>query len=140
MKLEQKHKDVAILLVELRFSRLTQDELAVRCGVARKTLYHWRQDEAFTALYDELLREKLSTIEDCPYAQRVDRINELHRLYLKVKEVKTADLKAKVEILKEIGKEAEEGMIDEAAGLVVKLRQELAELQGESRLRVHDDG
>jgi transcriptional regulator with XRE-family HTH domain len=139
MKLDQKHRDVAGLLAELRFSGLTQDELAKRCGVGRKTLYNWRQDDDFLALYHGLVRVKISNIEDSPFAQRVDRINEMFRIYVKVGETKTSDLRTKIDILGKIATEAEEGKVDEAAGLVVRLRQELANLQGESRLHVHDE-
>ena len=62
----------------------------------------------------------------------MDRINEMYRLYLKIDEKKTADIKAKIEIIGKIGTEAEEGKIDEAAELVALLRRELTAIQGVS--------
>jgi hypothetical protein len=110
---------------------MPQEEMSKKLGVGRKTLYRWRQDEEFQTVYQSILDEKLSDIEDCPYAHRVDRINEMFRLYLKVGEKQTSDIKAKIEIIGKIATEAEEGKIDEAADLIVKLRHELANLQGE---------
>ena len=139
MKLEQKHSVAAAQLVEWRFSGMPQDEIAQKCGVVRKTLYNWRQSTDFIALYEGILHEKISNIEDSPFAHRVDRINELFRLYLKVGEKQTSDIKAKIEILKDIAKETGEGNLDDAEELVALLRRELAEIQGGARFQVHDD-
>ena len=132
MKIEQKHRDTAAQLVEWRFSGMPQEEMSKKLGVGRKTLYRWRQDEEFQAVYQSILDEKLAGIEDSPYAHRVDRINEMFRLYLKIGEKKTADIRTKIEIIRKIATEAGEAMIDEAAGLIVKLRHELAAIRGVS--------
>ena len=81
MKIEQKHRDTAAQLVEWRFTGMPQEEMAKKIGVDRKTLFRWRQDKEFQALYHSILDEKLAGIEDSPFAHRVDRIYELHRLY-----------------------------------------------------------
>jgi len=49
MGMEHKHHSIAAMLVELRFSGMTQDRLAKRCGVSRKTLYHYRENSEFMA-------------------------------------------------------------------------------------------
>ena len=50
MKLEQKHRDVAALLVEHRFSGLGQDELARRSRISRKTLFNYRRNQEWHAM------------------------------------------------------------------------------------------
>jgi hypothetical protein len=70
---------------------MPQEEMSKKLGVGRKTLYRWRQDEEFQTVYQSILDEKLSDIDDSPYAHRVDRINEMFRLYLKIDEKVGAD-------------------------------------------------
>lgn len=50
MRITEKHRKVALALIEAKDSRT---EIAKKCGIDRKTLYRWLKDEDFQKLMSE---------------------------------------------------------------------------------------
>ena len=137
MKIDAKHVGAANLLIASRFSGRTLEDISKEIGVTKRTLSRWRADSDFKALFDRMLEEHHRDIEGQPLAQRADRIQELYRLYLKLPD-EPKHIPAKAKLIEQIADEAEEGKMDETAELVANLRQQLAEVRGDERVRVEE--
>jgi hypothetical protein len=81
MRISERHRQAAVLVVAHQFSGRTKESLAGEIGIARETLSRWLHDLSFRAevnLAHEVWRKEITHI---PLVHRRYRLEQLQQLY-----------------------------------------------------------
>lgn len=84
MELDSRHYEAIQILIENRFTKITQKDLAKRLEVSLSTLKRWRADPLFQDAYQKALEKWKQAFEDVWLWGVKERVLELVRLYLSV--------------------------------------------------------
>lgn len=88
----KKHHEAALMLAE---DELSDEEIALHCGVSRQTIANWKKDSGFAGLVGDQVGRLNAAMLRLPIAKKRERLktlNTLHQKAMRVIEERSADM------------------------------------------------